>query len=519
MRGISNEAGKRRWADWWLWLPGLLIFFCCLCLYAVSWSEVFEHGRFHERRPLLLVVSVLVAASLFYFFAARRSFSAPPAIAPALLLALLCRLVLLFARPVQEDDIYRYIWDGRVTAAGLDPYLHSPAEVLDASSGELGEVGILSRSSPSLSVIVERVNNSDYVTVYPPLLQYLFALHSVLVPVDWSPDSQVLAMKSLLLLFDLGNIALLAVLLGLSGLPRGLLLLYAWCPLVLKEFSNSGHMDSAPIFFLLLALVMVLGAARGRGAGSVKILFGGLALGVAASLKFFPLVLVPLIWRRLGPRAGTLFCAACFFVPLLSGTLGVSGDGGRGEALKVFALHWENHAAFFLVLRSALEQLGITGEYELTLGGSLYGFEFSGIVARAVCGLLIGGVVILLARGLRPDDAPRVFLRSCFYALAALLLLGPLGFPWYFTWCVPLLPFVRYHGWLLLPGFLMVYYLGFWYEYRIEDEDLAGRLTDRNLLVSFGLFYLCLGFEWWREKRKKRRGRDGQEEQESLCDA
>ncbi len=171
---------------------------------------------------------------------------------------------------------------------------------------------------------------------------------------------------------------------------------------------------------------------------------------------------------------------------------------------------------FLAALRSGLELLGITGEYELALGGALYGFELSGIVARSVCALLIGGIVILLAMRSRFDEEAGVFLSSWFHALAALLLLGPLGSPWYFTWCIPLLPFVRYRSWLLLPCFLMVYSLGFWYEYRIDDESLAERFADRDLLVSFGLFYLCLGFEWWREKRA---GRDGEEEQESLCDA
>ena len=522
MRGVPNETRRQGGIDWRLWLPGTLLLGCCLILNLLSWSETFEHGRLHEQRPLLLVVTVLAVSGIVYFFAARRSFSHPPPLTPVLLLALLCRLLLLFSRPVQEDDIYRYIWDGRVTAAGLDPYLYSPAAVLDASSdGEASLVAQakLSKASPSLSAILSRVNNSEYVTIYPPLLQYLFALHGTLVPVDWEPDSQVLAMKVLLLFFDIGNIALLAVLLGLCGLPRGLLLLYAWCPLVLKEYSNSGHMDSAPVFFLLLALVAVAGGGRGRSPGALRLLSGGLALGVAAGLKLFPLVLLPLFWCRLGLRSGALFCAACFLALLFFAAPGGEVAAGRGDALKIFALHWENHAAFFLVLRSGLEFLGITGEYELTLGGALYGFEVSGIVARSVCALLIGGIVILLAMRSRSDEEPRVFLSSCFHALAALLLLGPLGFPWYFTWCIPLLPFPRYRSWLLLPCFLMVYYLGFWYEYRIEDENLAERFADRDLLISFGLFYLCLGFEWWREKREKRAGRDGEEEQESLCDA
>jgi len=140
--------------DWRLWLPGTLLLGCCLILSLLSWNETFEHGRFYEQRPLLLVVTVLAVSGIVYFLAALRSFSHPPPLTPVLLLALLCRLLLLFSRPVQEDDIYRYIWDGRVTAAGLDPYLHSPAEVLEASSdggASLVAQAKLSKASPSLS--------------------------------------------------------------------------------------------------------------------------------------------------------------------------------------------------------------------------------------------------------------------------------------------------------------------------------------------------------------------------------
>ena len=83
-------------------------------------SRNFEHGEGFAARPIVAVVAVLLAAGAVHAAVCLRAWRRPPPLAVVLPVALLARLVLLPSQPIQEDDIYRYLWDGRVAASGLD---------------------------------------------------------------------------------------------------------------------------------------------------------------------------------------------------------------------------------------------------------------------------------------------------------------------------------------------------------------------------------------------------------------
>src|SRR6185369_14860737 len=183
--------------------------------------------------------------------------------------AVLFRLSILFAPPYLSDDIYRYVWDGRVQAAGINPYRYIPA------APELAHLRD--------DMIYPKINRREWAhTIYPPAAQVVFFLTTRI-------SETVVWMKATMLIFELVTIWAVAQLLTLLGRPRQLLLLYAWHPLVIWEFSGSGHVDAISIGFIALAF---LAWQKKSNLGA------GFMLACATLVKLFPVVLLPAMLKR-----------------------------------------------------------------------------------------------------------------------------------------------------------------------------------------------------------------------------
>ncbi len=148
--------------------------------------------------------------------------------------AAMMRVGVALAPPYLSDDLYRYVWDGRVEAAGINPYRYVPSDTHIASLRD--------------EAIYPNINRRTYArTIYPPVAEYIFFLTTrVSESVTW--------MKLTMVAFEMASVALLLRLLALAGLPRERILIYAWHPLVLWEFAGSGHIDAAIVTFMALAL-------------------------------------------------------------------------------------------------------------------------------------------------------------------------------------------------------------------------------------------------------------------------
>ena len=126
--------------------------------------------------------------------------------------------------PFLSSDIYRYVWDGRVQAAGINPYRYVPA---DPAFVPLRD-----------TAIYPHINRADYArTIYPPVAQLVFAA----VARIW--DS-VTAMRLAMVGFEALGIVCVLVLLPLAGLPRERILIYAWNPLPVWAIASDGHVDA-----------------------------------------------------------------------------------------------------------------------------------------------------------------------------------------------------------------------------------------------------------------------------------
>src|SRR2546425_1795617 len=225
-----------------------------------------------RKDDLPLFVAIALAQGAVYLFAVwlvLRDGPAPRSLAVILVFAALLRLTILFAPPYLSDDIYRYVWDGRVQAAGVNPYRFVPAD-------------------PALQglrdgAVYQHINRRDYAhTIYPPLAQSIFmGITRVSESVTW--------MKTCMMGFEVVAIWLLLRLLVLLGLPAQRVLIYAWHPLAVWEFAGSGHVDAAAIALLAVALW-----ARQRKFPALT----GMALAGATLVKLFPALLFPALYRR-----------------------------------------------------------------------------------------------------------------------------------------------------------------------------------------------------------------------------
>ncbi len=256
-----------------------------------------------DRHRAVIYIIYAAAAGILYAVAVwlvQRGSGGGRMVWIVLALAGVMRALTLASPPLLSTDLYRYIWDGKVQAAGLNPYLYLPAAL---------ELQGLRDSGTGAEAIYPNINRADYApTIYPPVAQAIFAAVGRVWPTIWG-------MKAAMLAFDALAIAAALLLLRTAGLPAERVLILTWNPLTVWEFAGGGHIDAAALAFSGMALLM---AARRFPAAA------GLALGAAVLCKLLPAALFPAVWRRWDLRT-PLACGAL----IAAGYLCYAGAGWR----------------------------------------------------------------------------------------------------------------------------------------------------------------------------------------------
>ena len=375
----------------------------------------------------VLAEAVVYAAAVYWVLSKR-----PAPLWLVLAVAGALRLAQLEAPPLLSTDAYRYVWDGRVQAAGINPYRHIPA-------------------SPELRALRDRliypnINRKDYArTIYPPAAQAFFlATTRISETITW--------MKVSMVLWEALATFLLWKLLRREGRAGSELLLYLWHPLPVWEFAGSGHLDAAALACVLAALL-----ARGKGATALS----GVALALGGLFKLYPLALAPVVWRRgdLKMPAALLATLACGYLPYLPAGWLVLG---------------------FLPTYVSEEGLDSgTRYYLLQLATHATGVSFPAFAYLLLAGVLLVALSLWVAlRDEQPSQA------GVLVASAATLLLSP-RYAWYLAWLLPLAVLARSVPVLLLgaTSFLL-------YQSLLEDTPEAALQTGHLLYASFVLFLL-----------------------------
>jgi alpha-1,6-mannosyltransferase len=404
--------------------------------------------RAHTGPDILWFLKIALVQCVLYVFMAWlviRARTARSTLIIVIAFAALFRLSLLFSPPYLSDDIYRYVWDGRVQAAGINPYRYIPA---DAALAQLQD-----------DKIYPRINRKDYArTIYPPAAEAVFFLTTrISESVTW--------MKATMVLFEALAVWALAMLLASLGLPRQRILLYAWHPLVVWEFAGSGHADSIAIAFIALAL---LARHRKSEIGT------GISLAAAALGKVFPFVLFPAFYKRWNWKMPLVF-----LITIVIGYLPYLTVGPARALVFLFGdapeRGIEGGKDFFLL--TAVRRLPL-------------GFHVP-TAAFVVFAVLIGAVlsIWMIARRNEHYIANALIIGSVF-----VVLVSP-HFPWYFAWLVPFLclipePAVIY---LTLASFLM---------YLTWLGDAPNQVLKMKAGIYVPTLVLCALIVWWRRRKR-----------------
>lgn len=411
-------------------VSGGRIILAAAVLTGVAYAGLALAGDLRERLPLYLVVhAFLFLAMLAAWFGLRRQAGALGLILGA---ALVFRVIAALGPPALSDDVYRYVWDGRVQLHGVHPYAFAPA---DAELARLRDEHW------------SKINHPTLKTIYPPLAQVWFALLAGL-------GAGPLGFKLAAGLVDFAAVLALSLLLQRLALPRDRVVLYAWNPLVVVETSGSGHLEPLGTLLVLLATVWII-SRRSR--------LSTLALGAAVHVKLLPALLIPGFLRRLNGREIVLLAAVIAGLLLPYAATGPALGGGVLD----YAESWERNALVFAGVRGLLEWIdvgpplkeGIAWVQSRVGEGTVdWDFLYRHVWPRDVAKLLlVSGLMVWMLYLARRSDLDAA--REAFLILAAAIVISPTVHPWYLVWVLPFAAAYLSWPWLLFGLLIPLSYL------------------------------------------------------------
>lgn len=417
-------------------------------------SRFFVYGEGHSSRPIWLFLGTYWLMWGAFAWALRKSLRGDLPPGKVILVGIFgTRVLLLPSGLIQENDVYRYVLDGQAVWHGENPFRWTPLDRLTGAADSP-----LPTEGGEAQLVVSRIGYPSIRTVYPPAAQALFALGVALGGWDWRGQRVVF------LGLDLLAAGLLVLVLRRLQLPDALVIAYAWNPLILKEITNSCHLDVAVAVFLVALLFLVIQPSAGLLRAAA---LPGFLLALAGLAKWYPLILAPPLVAWLGRRRGVRPAAVLAGVSAVGMILGwlpwlTVGWRRAMEGLFLFAAHWRMNQGIF----DLLEMLGIYG--------------------RWLAAALPVGVSLVAAH--RVWVARWDLLRALTLVLAVWFLVLPTPFPWY---AVPLLACAALQpeaaGFVLaLSGALPLYYLSFWTEYHGVAENWWTVIRWTEHLVLWG---------------------------------
>ena len=304
---------------------------------------------------------------------------------------IILRVIFIPVHPVGSDDYYRYLWDGKVQANGINPYAYAP----DAK-----ELAYLHSD-----VLPKYVNHANIKTLYPPLTEILFYISYLI------SGESYLGLKLLLLLFDLLTIYGIYLILKKLNINKKYLLLYAFSPLPVFQFFVDAHADGFGLAFIIFAIFFYL--------DNRKIL-SYILIGLSICIKPIGLLFIPLLFfneKSISEKVKVILipfiiCAA-MYIPYVF-------TGSPFQALIKFTENWTFNGIMFDILNS---------------------FMHNNQKVRLICGIIYFFIFIVIVLS-KKDLLEKIYL-----SIFLLLIFSPVVHPWYVSWLAILLPFVpRWSG-------------------------------------------------------------------------
>lgn len=409
------------------------------------WIAICSLGPLRERTgPFLILIILAFAICLWAFF--RLPMQSRHSIWTVFGFAILFRCTVLVAPPYQSEDVYRYLWDARVASFGISPYAYPP-------------------QAPELETIREdriypMINSKPYITAYPPISQLLFRIGFIF----FGPS--VIAMKAVFSLFEVLALVVAWKLLVLWKQSIQPLLLMAWNPFFIFEFSHSGHSDSVMMFLALLSIFLL---SRRKHAWAM-VSYAGAVLA-----KLHPAIWFPLYLRRTGWEPAIAgFIAGLGLVLLFFDSIG--SWLGYLKSLTLYFRLFEFNASIHYLIRF-IGRVGFGESWDKAIG------PYLGTV------LLLTTVLIVWKFPVR--DA-RSLLHAGFWLMTADLCLATTAHPWYLGWAAFALPLFPYAFMTYWTGACFLSYTAYAY-HPVHEPAWA-------LLLEYVPVYGLMAWEIWKRR-------------------
>ncbi len=354
---------------------------------------------YHTRRDNFLQVFGLFTLLFTSYYFLNKSFASH--FKQLVIAGILFRVIILFSIPNLSDDVYRFIWDGRLLANGINPYNHLPTEVI-----QLPPIPGITKG------LYQQLNSPSYYTIYPPVLQSIFWLTAKVFPTNIF--GAIVCMKTIILFAETGTVLLLPLVLKRLPLPAHLSLLYALNPLVVAELTGNVHFDAVMIFFMISAFLLLL---------QNKIYLSAIFLGLSISSKLIPILFIPLVIKKLGWGYGLIYSFISGFVTiaLFAFIVDKTTIFHFLASINLFLSHFEFNASLYYIVR--------------WIGALVTGYN---IIAFAGPLLSVTGAVIIFIISFRDKEISNTkFLTKALFILTVYYLFATTVHPWYI--CMPVI--------------------------------------------------------------------------------
>jgi len=372
----------------------------------VSFFLYFFHAYFLDRSSTgSLLISVVLLFAAYGFLILRSNILSDKFLFAS---GTAFRLVLLLWIPWLSDDFYRFIWDGLLLNSSQNPYEFLPSEMLLEIENK--------------EVLLDRMNSPDYYSVYPPFLQYIFAFATYVAPS--SIKLPIVIMRLTIILAEIGSYFLLRNILKELKLNPQRAFLYYLNPLIIIELSGNLHFEGVMIFFSLLAIYLLVKAKKDRS------LLASLSLTLAFLTKLIPLLLAPVLWRKLRHIQRWVFViATLIFVLLISLPLiNFHLILNIFNSLDLYFQSFEFNASIYYLAR--------------WLGISWKGYNLIAVIGPVLS--TTAGICIFYLLLIKKSSSWRSSFQNLLFALSIYYALATTVHPWYLAYLLLFASFTNY---------------------------------------------------------------------------
>ncbi len=356
-------------------------------------------------------------------------------------LGVLLRLILVFLMPNLSDDVYRFIWDGRLIINGISPFAELPSHYIDQ---KINLAGIDQD-------LFQRLNSPNYFTVYPPVPQGIFALANFVFPKSiWGC---MVVMKFILLLFEAGTFFLLLKLLKHFSLSQKNVLIYALNPLIILDTFGNLHFEIVMIFFVVFALWLLV---------KREWVSSAFAMSLAVASKLLPLIFLPFLIKRLGWKKALAYflivggMVVLLFLPFFN----LETLKNFSNSLDLYFRRFEFNASLYYLFRY--------------IGLKISGYNLIQVLGPALA--IVSGLWILGLAFWEKISADRfaILPEKWLFAMTIFLIFTTTIHPWYLSSLLVLCTLTRFRYPVLWSGLIMLTYINYSYGTYYENLWIVG---------------------------------------------